>query len=150
MIEIAPYTHKVQYYETDQMGIVHHSNYIKWLEEARMDFLDQIGVGYHTFEENELASPIVAVSCQYKSAVSFGDSVSILPKIAKYTGVKLIMSYEIYNAENRALCALAETTSCFINLDGKPISLKNELPELHTFILNELLYEPPSDDIPSE
>lgn len=144
-LEIIPYIHKVQYYETDQMGIVHHSNYIKWLEEARMDYLDQIGINYHTMEEMELASPIVSVSCQYKSAVSFGDSVSILPIITKYTGVKLTMSYEIHNTENGALCALAETTSCFINLDGKPISLKKEFPELHTFLLDEVLYVPDAE-----
>ena len=39
--EIIPYTRKVAYYETDQMGIVHHSNYIRWFEEARIDFLSQ-------------------------------------------------------------------------------------------------------------
>ena len=38
-----PYVHKVQYYETDKMGIVHHSNYIRWMEEARIDFLDSVG-----------------------------------------------------------------------------------------------------------
>ena len=44
------YTHKVQYYETDQMAIVHHSNYIRWFEEARVDFLEKIGFGYHQTE----------------------------------------------------------------------------------------------------
>ena len=41
-----PYIHKVQYYETDKMGITHHSNYIRWMEEARVDFMEQIGWGY--------------------------------------------------------------------------------------------------------
>ena len=40
------YDHKVQYYETDGMGIVHHSNYIRWFEEARVDLLEQLGFGY--------------------------------------------------------------------------------------------------------
>ena len=40
------YQHKVQYYETDKMGITHHSNYIRWMEEARIDFLEQLGWNY--------------------------------------------------------------------------------------------------------
>ena len=38
------YTHRVQYYETDQMGIVHHSNYIRWFEEARIDWMRDCGI----------------------------------------------------------------------------------------------------------
>ena len=45
------YDHKVQYYETDGMGIVHHSNYIRWFEEARVDLLEQLGFGYDRIEE---------------------------------------------------------------------------------------------------
>ena len=44
------YRHKVQYYETDKMGITHHSNYIRWMEEARIDFLAQIGWNYERLE----------------------------------------------------------------------------------------------------
>ena len=46
-----PYLHKVQYYETDQMGFVHHANYLRWFEEARLDFLEQIGLPYPMMEE---------------------------------------------------------------------------------------------------
>lgn len=46
MSEWKPYQHKVQYYETDQMGIVHHSNYIRWFEEARTDYMEKMGMGY--------------------------------------------------------------------------------------------------------
>src|SRR5699024_6892716 len=45
------YLHTVQYYETDQMGITHHSNYIRWMEEARVVFLDEVGWGYDKLEE---------------------------------------------------------------------------------------------------
>lgn len=132
--EIKPYIRQAQYYETDQMGIIHHSNYIKWLEEARIDFLAQIGVSYRSLEEMGLVSPIVEVKCQYKGMVHFGESVSISVKITKYTGVKLVLSYEIRNAESGELCTLGETTSCFMNREGKVISLKQEFPALHTLI----------------
>ena len=51
MGEQKAYQHKVQYYETDQMGIVHHSNYIRWFEEARTDYMERLGIGYEKMEE---------------------------------------------------------------------------------------------------
>ena len=56
-----PYIHKVQYYETDKMGITHHSNYVRWMEEARIEFLDQIGWSYVRMEEEGIISPVLAV-----------------------------------------------------------------------------------------
>ena len=50
MEKLKSYTHKVQYYETDAMAIVHHSNYIRWFEEARLDYLEQIGLPYDEIE----------------------------------------------------------------------------------------------------
>ncbi len=48
---IKPYLHHAKYYETDQMGIVHHSNYIRWMEEARMDAMSQFGISYCDMEK---------------------------------------------------------------------------------------------------
>ena len=56
-MNITPYVHKVAYYETDRMGIVHHSNYIRIMEEARLDFLSQIGFGYDEMEKQGIISP---------------------------------------------------------------------------------------------
>ena len=53
------YTHKVLYYETDQMGIVNHSNYIRWFEEARTDFMEQLGMGYAEMEKEGIVSPVL-------------------------------------------------------------------------------------------
>ena len=72
-----PYKHKVQYYETDQMAVVHHSNYIRWFEEARVELLERIGMSYDRLEREGLISPVLGVKAQYKSMVRFGDSVEI-------------------------------------------------------------------------
>ena len=61
-IKVKPYEHHVKYYETDQMRIVHHSNYIRWMEEARMDLMEQMGFGYDKMEELEIVSPVLSVS----------------------------------------------------------------------------------------
>ena len=63
---MVPYDHKVQYYETDGMGIVHHSNYIRWFEEARVDLLEQLGFGYDRIEEAGYSGPVLEVSCSTK------------------------------------------------------------------------------------
>ncbi len=59
-IKVKPYEHHVKYYETDQMRIVHHSNYIRWMEEARMDLMEQMGFGYDKMEELEIVSPVLS------------------------------------------------------------------------------------------
>lgn len=50
------YERRAQYYETDQMGVVHHSNYIRWFEEARVFFMDQMGFGYDEMEKSGVSS----------------------------------------------------------------------------------------------
>ena len=118
------YRHTAQYYETDRMGIVHHSNYIRWMEEARIDFLRQQEVRYSELEASGLVSPIFEVKCQYKRMVRFEDVVAIEVSVVKYTGVKLILSYRMTNETSGELCAEGETTSCFMNSEGKVISSK--------------------------
>ena len=81
------YIHKVQYYETDRMGLTHHSNYIRWMEEARVYWLDNIGFGFDKLEEMGITSPILSVNCKYKNGSTFGDSVEIETKVIKYNSI---------------------------------------------------------------
>lgn len=72
------YKHIVQYYETDKMGIAHHSNYIRWMEEARLDFFKNIGFSYLEFEKQGLVSPVVGLNnIKYKRPSTVGDEVMI-------------------------------------------------------------------------
>ena len=64
-MEYRVYEHKTQYYETDQMGIIHHSNYIRWFEEARMDMMEQMGMGYAEMEKRGIISPVLSVHSEY-------------------------------------------------------------------------------------
>lgn len=137
-MDIKPYRHEAKYYETDQMGIIHHSNYIRWMEEARIDFLSQIGISYKHMEEIGLICPILEANCKYKRMVKFGDVVAISVKIEKYTGVKFVLSYEMINEADREICTLGQTVNCFLNKDNKLISLKKDFPELHKIICQYL------------
>lgn len=122
------YEHQAQYYETDQMGIIHHSNYIRWFESARIWYMQQIGVDYAEMERAGIISPVLEVNCVYKSMVHFGDVVEIIPKVEKYNGVKLELSYQIVDKESGELRTLGRSWHCFLNREGRPVSLKKESP----------------------
>lgn len=125
------YIHKVQYYETDRMGLTHHSNYIRWMEEARIYYLDNIGFGFDKLENLGVTSPILSVSCKYKNGSTFGDSIEIETKIKRYNSIKVIIEYIMYKEGTNELVATGETELCFISLKTrKPIILKKEIPEL--------------------
>ena len=123
------YKRKAQYHETDQMGIIHHSNYVKWMEEARVAFLDQIGLGYGKVEKLGIVSPVVSISVEYKRQVCFGDEIEVRAEVQKYNGVALELSYEFYNLTREEVCTVATSRHGFLK-DNKIISLKKELPEL--------------------
>lgn len=130
--KIKPYEHKAHYYETDKMGIVHHSNHIRWMEEARMDLLEQLGYSFQQLEEAEVISPVVAMECKYASMVHFHDTVVIETKISDYDGAKMTIQYRMTDKKSGELRALAKSEHCFLNAAGIPISLKRSYPELDT------------------
>ncbi len=93
------YRHIVQYYETDKMGITHHSNYIRWMEEARIDFLRQIGWDYAKLESIGIISPVTAVNCKYKKSTTFGDVIDIDVIVEEFKEVKLKLQYTMTNEQ---------------------------------------------------
>ncbi|MDE7321440.1 MAG: acyl-CoA thioesterase [Lachnospiraceae bacterium] len=127
---IKPYLHHTKYYETDQMAIVHHSNYIRWMEEARMDAMGQFGISYRDMEADGVISPVVSVNCQYKSMVHFDDTVEIQVKVTKYNGVRLDLTYEMTDMDTGELRAIGTSTHCFLGREGQVISLKHDYPKI--------------------
>lgn len=129
------YDWNVQYYETDQMGIVHHSNYIRWFESARIDYLAKMGIPYDKIEEAGIISPVLTVSSQYRQMTRFGETVTITPVLKSYNGIRYVVTYEVRNKETGVLNATGETSHCFLNRAGKPVSLKKVLPETHEVLM---------------
>ncbi|WP_312371540.1 acyl-CoA thioesterase [Lachnoclostridium sp.] len=129
--DIKAYQHKVQYYETDQMGIVHHSNYIRWFEEARTDLLEQVGFTYQKMEECGVIIPVIGVNCEYKSMVRFNDIVTIFPRVTEFNGVKLTVAYQITDVATGKLCTVGETKHCFLNSEYKMFRLAKEKLEVY-------------------
>ncbi|MBP5180012.1 MAG: acyl-CoA thioesterase [Clostridiales bacterium] len=128
--EIKPYEHVVQYYETDQMKVAHHSNYIRWFEEARVDAFEQIGLGYKECEQMGIMSPVVAVSAKYKTSALFYDTVVIRIKFVKYTGVRLYIEYEVTDKKTGDVRCVGQSEHCFVTPEGRILSVKKNHPEL--------------------
>ena len=129
--EIKPYTRKAYYYETDNMGIVHHSNYIRWLEESRVHFLAEIGFPFERIETEGLFMPVLSVDCQYKHPVKFDDIFEIQPIITKFKGCKITVEYKVINVTaGRKISAIAKTEHCFTDHNMRPARIKKEHPEI--------------------
>ena len=88
--------HEVQYYETDRMGITHHSNYVRWMEEARTFFLREIGWPYERIEEEGIISPVTSLSCEYKATSTFADEISIEITVKGVKSARLSFEYCLY------------------------------------------------------
>ena len=123
------YERKINYYETDKMGVVHHSNYIRYLEEARCFYFDEINMPFSNYESNNVTIPVLGVNCTYKKHVTFGDTILIKVFIKDYSGVRFTVGYDVKNKLTGDTVIIAETKHCFTNLDLKPINLKKILPK---------------------
>src|SRR5574344_120316 len=123
--------HLVQYYETDQMGVAHHSNYIRWYEEASTRLLEDIGLRYAGVETEGVTSPVVAGTARYKSPAHYCDTVVIRAEITKYTGVRFDVTYKVYDKATQEVRCTGTSEHCFISRDGRILSLKRAMPEVH-------------------
>ena len=120
------YQRTAQYHETDQMGIIHHANYLKWMEEARIAYLQSIGISYAELEKQGIVSPVVDIHIAYRHPAHFADRICIGIQAESYSGVRLVLRYEMTNAEGLVV-ANAESTHCF-QRNGRIVSLKKACP----------------------
>lgn len=131
------YIHKVQYYETDKMGITHHSNYIRWFEEARVDFLEKAGMGFEKMEAMGVSSPVMSVKASYKRPTYFSENVLITIRLVRFTGIKFMFSYEVKNAAGE-LCCTGESEHCFLDETGRPARPKDRWPAIQRIMEENL------------
>ena len=140
-MDAAPYCRKVYYYETDQMAIVHHSNYIRWMEEARTDYMRRNGVDYRQVEAQGLIMPVLDVSCRYRVSARYDDPIAIRTVLTHYDGVCVRYRYEIRHGETGVLLAEGESRHCFLNAETRiPLRLKKTHPD-YSRQLEQLLAE---------
>ena len=132
------FSRKANYHETDKMGIIHHSNYIKWMEEARIAYMESLGFGFDKVEELGIVSPVAGINITYKTPVRFNDIVDIQVCVTRYSGVIQEVTYTFTNQKTGDLCATATSKHCYLK-DGKVVNLKHEIPALDKLFASELV-----------
>lgn len=131
-----PHQHIVKYYECDRMGITHHSNYIRFMEEARIDWMDQLGYGFERMEAEGVVSPVMTVSCQYKNPTTFKDVIDITLTVVEMSALKISFAYTM-KVGDKVVCT-ANSTHCFIE-NNRPVVIENRFPELYTKIKQTMI-----------
>lgn len=134
-----PYLHNVKYYETDQMAIVHHSNYIRWFEEARIDWMEQAGIPYDEMEQRGIIIPVLSVAAEYRTMTHFKEDVAIYSKLEAYNSVRFTVSYEVRDAKTNALRCTGRSSHCFVDRNYRPIILRKAAPDYDATFKQALL-----------
>jgi len=129
---MANYKHTIQYYETDKMGITHHSNYIRFMEEARIHFLKEAGWPYDKLEAEGVISPVVSVTCDYKKTTTFPDELEIAVAVLDVSPVKFKLGYTM-TVHEKVVCT-ATSTHCLLSTDGRPISIPKQYPDFYEML----------------
>ena len=119
--------HKVQYYETDMMGVAHHANYIHWMEEARIDFMDRIGFPYKRMEAEGVLSPVKSLQVNYLKPCTFGDEVEITVGVKEFNGVVITITYDMRVDGEPVFSGTSEHV--FLDRDGRFVRMKRVMPE---------------------
>lgn len=122
------YQHEVKYYECDRMGITHHSNYVRFMEEARIAWMDALGYGFERMEAEGVVSPVMEIECTYKHPTTFKDVIDIDVEVAELSALKISFSYTMRVGET--LVCTAKSKHCFLE-NGRPVSLEKRFPEFY-------------------
>ena len=109
---------RVNYKDTDQMGIVHHSNYIVYYEMARVEALSEWGMPYSDMEKSGIISPILEVGSKYIYPAHFDEVLTVRVIVEEMPMVRLKVSYELYNEDNK-LINTGHTWLGFLNAETK-------------------------------
>lgn len=124
------YTRKVYYYETDRMQIVHHSNYIRMFEEARVWFFDKLCLNYCSLEKMGLWLPLTDAHANYRSFLKYDERFYISVKLDSYNGCRMKISYVVYK-EDGSVAADGYTDHCFTDPEMKILRIAKKYPEIH-------------------
>jgi acyl-CoA thioester hydrolase len=121
----------VRYYETDQMAVVHHSNYIRYFEIARDEMMVKLGFPIEKCEkELNVVVPIVFVECHFRHPARMGDVLTATAEVNKVPLAKMVIKQAVYN-QNGELCADGTVTLGFLDKDSfMPVRCPEPLAKL--------------------
>ena len=120
----------VRYYETDQMGIVHHSNYIRYFECGRNAMLKEMNMPMEKVEASGVMMAVVAVDAKYKVQAKLGDTLRIVSIIDTPPTAKVVVKTEIYNQNEQLVCTGSVTLGFIDAMTRRPVRCPEALAEI--------------------
>ena len=117
---------RVRFSDTDSMGMAHHSNYFRWLEEARMGFLRDGGTAYSDIERDGVHMPVIECSCRYLAPVFSEDRIEVHLRVSKSSRARIEFEYEVKTTDSGGTVATATAIHAYTDDDGHPIRLPSD------------------------
>lgn len=122
----------VRYSEIDKMGIVHHSNYPKWFEIGRRDFLHKAGIPNSSINSQGFYLPLSEIECKFKRPAKYGDEILVITGVIFLSCVKVMFEYKVLNKVSGKLLAMGKTVHAWTGRDIKPINIEKAAPQIFT------------------
>lgn len=129
------YQHKVHYYETDRMGVTHHSNYIRIMEEARVAYLDAIGASFARIEADGIVSPVMSVEGRFLQPTTFDDLIEVEVFIQEMSLLKLRIGYRMRCCGKEVF--EGSSVHCFLDKQGKAVRIAERYPQFKAHFPSE-------------
>jgi acyl-CoA thioester hydrolase len=124
-------TLRVRYAETDQMGVVYHSNYLVWLEVGRTDLIRAHGIAYKDLERSGYGLAVAEVTIRYKAPARYDDEIHVITRVSEVRSRSLRLEYEVTRPSDGVVLATAYTALVSIDPEtGKPVALPPQIQAL--------------------
>lgn len=124
----------VRYAETDQMGIVHHSNYAVWFEAGRTDFIRQTGISYSEMEARGVLLPLYEIKTRFIKPARYEDQIAVVTSLTELSKVRIILSYRVIRDKDGTLLAEGETCHAFTDRNLKPLNAGKAIPDIYALL----------------
>ncbi len=135
---ISTTTLTVRYAETDQMGIVYHTNYGIWYEIARTNYIKDLGYNYSEMEKQGILLPVVDLNIHYISPTYYDDLIKIETTVSKLSGVKIEFSYKTYRNSETTPVNTGSSVHAFVGSDMNIMNFKRKHSNIYTAINNSI------------
>ncbi len=135
---------RVRYFETDQMGTVHHAHLPVYFETARSALFKHFIKSYAAIERRGIFAPVVAISLDIQKPAFYEDQLIIRVRPFDFSGVRLTLTYEVINKNTGDLLATGLTTNVFVDEERRPVNLRNRFPDIYNKVV--AVFQNPDDE----
>jgi acyl-CoA thioester hydrolase len=122
---------EVRYAETDQMGVVYHTNYLVWMEIGRTALIQELGFNYAELEKAGYIAPVLDIQASYKKPVRYGEKAIVKTWVEDYDGIRTVYGYEILSEDGEVAVTGMTKHVCVKKDSFRPVPFKRVSPEWH-------------------